>query len=163
MQKITPFLWFDDKAEEAMNFYVSVFKNSKVVRITRHGEGGPGPKGTVVSATFQLDGQEFFALNGGPQFSFTPAISFFVDCETQQEVDELWEKLSEGGEKQRCGWLKDKYGLSWQIIPAALGKMLHDKDAEKAKRVMTAMLQMDKIDIQRLQQAYGEGAANLLP
>jgi len=154
MQKITPFLWFDGKAEEAMNFYVSVFKNSKVVRVTRFGEGGPGPKGTVMSATFQLDGQDFFALNGGPQFTFTPAISFFVNCETQQEVDELWEKLSEGGKKERCGWLKDKYGVSWQIIPSALGKMLQDKDAEKSKRVMKAMLQMDKIDIQTLKQAY---------
>src|SRR5260370_19395547 len=147
MQKITPFLWFDGKAEEAMNFYVSVFKNSRVVRVTRFGEGGPGPKGTVMSATFQLDGQGFFALNGGPQFTFTPAISFFVNCWTQQEVDELWEKLSEGGKKERCGWLKDKYGLSWQIIPSALCKMLQDKDAEKSKNVMKSMLQMDKIDI----------------
>jgi predicted 3-demethylubiquinone-9 3-methyltransferase (glyoxalase superfamily) len=154
MQKITPFLWFDGKAEEAMNFYVSVFKNSKVVRVTRYGEAGPGPKGTVMSATFQLDGQDFFALNGGPQFAFTPAISFFVHCETQQEVDELWEKLSEGGKKERCGWLKDRYGLSWQIIPTILGKMLQDPDPEKAKRVMQAMLQMDKIDIQRLKQAH---------
>src|SRR6266850_2604935 len=154
MQKITPFLWFDGKAEEAMNFYVSVFKNSKVVSVTRNGEGGPGPKGTVMSATFELEGQRFLALNGGPQFSFSPAISFFVNCETQPEVDEQWEKLSEGGEKQRCGWLKDKYGLSWQIIPSALGKLLQDKDPEKAKRVMKAMLQMDKIDIQRLKQAY---------
>ena len=153
MQKITPFLWFDGKAEEAMNFYVSVFKNSKVGRVTRYGEAGPGQKGTVMSATFQLDGQDFFALNGGPQFVFTPAISFFVNCETQQEVDELWEKLSEGGRKDRCGWLKDRYGLSWQIIPSVLGKMLQDPDAEKAKRVMQAMLQMDKIDIQRLKQA----------
>ena len=134
MQKITPFLWFDGKAEEAMNFYVSVFKNSKVVRVTRYGEGGPGAKGTVMSATFQLEGQDFFALNGGPQFTFSPAISFFVNCETQQEVDELWEKLSEGGSKDRCGWLNDKYGLSWQIIPSVLGKMLQDKDAEKAAR-----------------------------
>ena len=154
MQKITPFLWFDGKAEEAMNFYVSIFKNSKAGSVTRYGDAGPGPKGTVMSAKFQLDGQDFFALNGGPQFTFSPAISFFVNCETQQEVDELWEKLSEGGEKQRCGWLKDKYGLSWQIIPSALGKLLQDKDAEKAKRVMNAMLQMDKIDIQRLKQAY---------
>ena len=154
MQKITPFLWFDDKAEEAMNFYVSVFKNSKVGRASRYGEGGPGPKGTVMSATFRLDGQDFFALNGGPQFKFTPAISFFVNCETQQEVDELWEKLSEGGKKERCGWLKDKYGLSWQIIPSILGKLLQDKDAKKAKRVMQAMLQMEKLDIQRLQEAY---------
>jgi predicted 3-demethylubiquinone-9 3-methyltransferase (glyoxalase superfamily) len=157
MQKITPFLWFDGKAEEAMNFYVSIFKNSKVARVTRYGEGGPGPKGTVMSATFQLDGQDFFALNGGPQFTFSPAISFFVNCETQQEVDELWEKLSEGGERQRCGWLKDKYGLSWQIVPSVLGKMLQDRDAEKAKRVMMAMLQMDKIEINRLQQAYDRG------
>jgi predicted 3-demethylubiquinone-9 3-methyltransferase (glyoxalase superfamily) len=157
MQKITPFLWFDDKAEEAMNFYVSIFKNSKVGRVTRYGEAGPGRKGTVMSATFQLDGQEFFALNGGPHYTFTPAISFFVNCETQEEVDELWEKLSAGGKKDRCGWLKDKYGLSWQIIPAALGKMLQDPDPEKAKRVMQAMLQMDKIEISGLQQAYDRG------
>jgi predicted 3-demethylubiquinone-9 3-methyltransferase (glyoxalase superfamily) len=158
MQKITPFLWFDGKAEEAMNFYVSVFKNSKVVRVSRYGEGGPGPKGTVMSATFELEGQQFYALNGGPQFTFTPAISLFVNCETQQEVDELWDKLSEGGKKERCGWLKDKYGLSWQIIPSALGKLLGDKDPAKANRVMMAMLQMDKIDIQRLQQAYEQAA-----
>jgi len=154
MQKITPFLWFDGKAEEAMNFYVSIFKDSRVVRVTRCGDAGPGPKGTVMSATFQLDGQEFFALNGGPQFTFSPAISFFVNCETQQEVDDLWEKLSEGGTKERCGWLKDKYGLSWQIIPSALGKMLHDKDAGNSKKVWEAMLQMDKIDIKTLKQAY---------
>jgi len=157
MQKITPFLWFDGEAEEAMNFYVSVFKNSKVVRVSRYGAAGPGPKGTVMSATFQLDGQDFFALNGGPHFTFSPAISFFVNCETQQEVDELWEKLSEGGEKSKCGWLKDKYGLSWQIIPSVLGRLLQDKDVEKANRVMKAMLQMDKIDIKRLQQAYDRG------
>jgi predicted 3-demethylubiquinone-9 3-methyltransferase (glyoxalase superfamily) len=154
MPRITPFLWFDGKAEEAMNFYVAIFKNSRVVRVTRCGDAGPGPKGTVMSATFQLDGQEFFALNGGPQFSFSPAISFFVNCETQQEVDDLWEKLSEGGTKERCGWLKDKYGLSWQIIPSALGKMLHDKDAGNSKKVWEAMLQMDKIDIKTLKQAY---------
>jgi predicted 3-demethylubiquinone-9 3-methyltransferase (glyoxalase superfamily) len=154
MQKITPFLWFDGKAEEAMNFYVSIFKNSKTVSVARCGEGGPGPKGTVMTATFQLDGQNFIALNGGPMFTFSPAISFFVNCETQPEVDELWEKLSVGGEKQRCGWLKDKYGLSWQIVPSVLGKLLQDKDAAKASRVMQAMLQMDKIDIGRLQQAY---------
>jgi predicted 3-demethylubiquinone-9 3-methyltransferase (glyoxalase superfamily) len=123
MQKITPFLWFDGNAEEAMNFYVSVFKNSKVVSVMRYGEAGPGPKGTVMGATFQLDGQQFHALNGGPKFAFTPAISLFVNCETQQEVDDLWEKLSDGGEKQRCGWLKDKYGLSWQIIPSILGEL----------------------------------------
>ncbi len=154
MQKITPFLWFDGKAEEAMNFYTSIFKNSKIGRITRYGDAGPGPKGAVMSATFQLDGQEFMALNGGPQFKFTEAISFFVNCETQEEVDELWEKLSDGGQKSRCGWLKDKYGLSWQIIPSALGKMLGDKDPEKSQRVMKAMLQMDKIDIRRLQEAH---------
>ena len=154
MQKITPYLWFDDKAEEAMNFYISVFKNSKVVSVTRYGEAGPGPKGTVMFANFQLDGQDFFALNGGPLFSFTEAISFFVNCETQQEVDEIWEKLSAGGQKSRCGWLKDKYGLSWQIIPKVLSEMLRDKDPEKSKRVMQAMLQMSKIEIKALKQAY---------
>jgi predicted 3-demethylubiquinone-9 3-methyltransferase (glyoxalase superfamily) len=154
MQKITPFLWFDDKAEEAMHFYVSIFKNSKVGIVTRYGDAGPGPKGAVMSATFQLDGQDFFALNGGPHYKFTPAISFFVNCETQQEVDDLWEKLSAGGRKDRCGWLQDKYGLSWQIIPSVLGKMLGDKDARKAQGVMQAMLKMDKIDINKLKQAY---------
>lgn len=154
MQKINPFLWFDGTAEEAMNFYVSIFKNSKIESVARYGEEGPGPKGSAMSCTFQLDGQHFMALNGGPHFTFSPAISFFVNCETQQEVDELWEKLSEGGEKQRCGWLKDKYNLSWQIIPTALGQMLQDKDAEKSSRVMQAMLQMDKIDIEILKQAY---------
>jgi len=124
MPKITPFLWFDDKAEEAMNFYVSIFKNSKVGTINRYGEAGPGPKGRAMSVTFQLDGQEFFALNGGPLFKFTEAISFFVNCETQAEIDELWEKLSEGGQTSPCGWLKDRYGLSWQIIPSVLTKML---------------------------------------
>jgi len=157
MQKITPFLWFDGKAEEAMNFYVSVFKNSKVVRVSRSGDAGPGPKGTVMSATFQLDGQDFFALNGGPQFTFTPAISFFVNCETQQEVDQLWDKLSDGGRKERCGWLKDKYGLSWQVVPSILGRLLGDTDAAKSKRVMQAMLQMDKLDIKGLQDAYDGG------
>lgn len=157
MQKITPFLWFDGNAEEAMNFYVSIFRNSKVVNVRRYGEAGPGPKGAVMTGTFQLNGQEFFALNGGPKYTFTPAISFFVNCETQQEVDELWEKLSEGGRQDRCGWLQDKYGLSWQIIPSALGKMLGDKDPEKSNRVMKAMLQMAKIDIKRLKQAYDPG------
>ena len=157
MQKIVPFLWFDGKAEEAMNFYVSIFKNSKVVRVTRYGDAGPGPKGTVMSATFELEGQEFYALNGGPQFTFTPAISLFVNCETQQEVDELWKKLSAGGREDPCGWLQDKYGLSWQIIPTALGKMLGDKDPQKANRVMQAMLKMKKIDIKGLQQAYDRG------
>lgn len=154
MQKITPFLWFDGNAEEAMNLYVSVFKNSKVVSVTRYGEAGPGPKGTVMSATFQLEGQQFYALNGGPQYKFTPAISLFVSCETQKEVDELWNKLSAGGHKDRCGWLQDKYGLSWQIIPTVLGKMLQDKNPRKSQNVMKAMLQMDKIDIAKLKQAY---------
>ena len=154
MQKITPFLWFNDNAEEAMNFYISIFKNSKVLNVARYGEAGPGPKGTVMTATFQLDGQEFVALNGGPHFKFTEAISFVVYCETQEEVDEFWEKLSEGGEKSRCGWLKDKYGLSWQIVPTILAELYQDKDAEKTKRVMEAMLQMDKLDIKTLKQAY---------
>ena len=158
MQKISPCLWFDDKAEEAVNFYVSVFKNSKIGSITRYGKEGAEvsgrPKGTVMTVTFQLDGQEFMALNGGPQFTFSPAISFLANCETQEEVDALWEKLSEGGEKVECGWLKDKYGVSWQIVPTVLGEMLQDKDAEKSKRVMQALLQMHKIDIKRLQQAY---------
>ena len=157
MQKIVPFLWFDGKAEETMNFYVSIFKNSKVVSVTRYGEAGPGPKGTVMSATFQLEGQEFYALNGGPQFRFTPAISLFVNCETQQEVNELWDKLSAGGAIQQCGWLQDKFGLSWQIIPTVLGRMLQDKNAGKAPSVMKAMLQMKKIDIRGLQQAYDRG------
>lgn len=153
MQKITPFLWFDDKAEEAMNFYVSIFKHSKVGRVSRYGEAGPGPKGSVMSATFDLDGQEFFALNGGPVFQFTPAISFFVNCETQAEVDEFWEKLSAGGETNRCGWLRDKYGVSWQIVPSILGKLLQDPDAAKSTRVMRAMMQMTKLDIRGLEQA----------
>ena len=153
MQKITPFLWFDDQAEEAMVFYTSIFKNSKIGSISRYGDAGPGPAGSVMSATFQLDGQEFMALNGGPVFTFSPAISFFVNCETQEEVDDLWDKLSEGGEEGQCGWLKDRYGLSWQIVPSALGEMLGDKDAEKAQRVMNAMLQMRKIDIATLRLA----------
>lgn len=154
MQKITPFLWFDDKAEEAMNFYAAIFKNSAIGHVTRYGDAGPGPKGTVISATFQLDGQEFIALNGGPHFTFSPATSFFVNCATQEEVDELWEKLSAGGEKGRCAWLKDKYGVSWQIVPAVLGEMLQDKDARRSARVMAAMLKMTKIDIEALRQAY---------
>jgi predicted 3-demethylubiquinone-9 3-methyltransferase (glyoxalase superfamily) len=157
MQKITPFLWFDGNAEEAMKFYVSIFKNSKILSVARYGEAGPGLAGSVMTGTFQLDGQELMALNGGPHFKFTEAISLFVNCETQEEVDELWEKLSAGGQKSRCGWLKDKFGLSWQIIPKALGMMLQDKDPEKSKRVMNAMLQMDKIDIKGLKQAYEQG------
>ena len=154
MQKITPFLWFENQAEEAANFYASVFKNSKIGKISRYGEAGPGPEGSVMVVSFQLEGEEFLALNGGPLFKFTEAISLSVNCETQEEVDELWEKLSEGGEKGRCGWLKDRYGLSWQINPGVLGEMLSDEDAGKAKRVMEAMLQMDKIDIGKLKQAY---------
>ena len=157
-QRIVPFLWLDGKAEEAMHFYISVFRNSKIVSVTRYGEGGPGPKGMVMTGTFQLEGQNFMALNGGPQFTFSQAISFFVNCETQQEVDELWEKLSEGGEKQRCGWLKDKYGVSWQIIPTALQKLMSDPNPKKAAGVMQAMLQMDKIDIRRLQEAHDTAA-----
>ena len=153
MQKITPFLWFDGKAEEAMNFYVSIFKNSKVVSVARYGDAGPGPKGTVMSATFQLEGQEFYALNGGPQYKFTPAISLFISCKTQEEVDELWEKLSEGGRTDQCGWLQDKFGLSWQVIPTILGELLRDKDRAKSNRVMQAMMKMTKIDIKKLKQA----------
>lgn len=154
MQKITPFLWFDGKAEEAAKFYTSIFKNSKIGRIDRYPEGAPAPAGSVMSVTFQIEGQEFHALNGGPMYKFTPAISFFVNCTTQEEVDELWEKLSEGGTPNRCGWLQDKFGVSWQIIPAVLREMLGDKDPQKSKRVMEAMLQMVKIDIKRLKQAY---------
>ena len=157
MQKITPFLWYDGNAEEAVNFYVSIFKNAKVVSVARYGDAGPGPKGSVMTMAFQLEGQNFVALNGGPQYNFTPAISFVVSSETQEEVDELWEKLSAGGRKDRCAWLTDKYGVSWQIVPTILSKLLQDKDPEKAKRVMQAMLQMDKIDINRLKQAYDKG------
>jgi predicted 3-demethylubiquinone-9 3-methyltransferase (glyoxalase superfamily) len=158
MQKITPFLWFNGQAEEAANLYTSLFKNSKIRNAARYGEAGPGPKGSVMSVTFQLDGQEFIALNGGPQFTFSPAVSFLVSCETQEEVDRLWEKLSEGGQTNRCGWLQDKFGLSWQIVPSVLGKMLHDQDPEKSKKVMKAMLQMEKIDIAVLERAYQASA-----
>jgi predicted 3-demethylubiquinone-9 3-methyltransferase (glyoxalase superfamily) len=155
MQKISPFLWFDNQAEEAMHHYVSIFKNSKVGKITRYGDAGPGPKGTVMVASFELEGQRFAALNGGPQFRFTEAISFVVNCETQEEVDELWEKLGEGGQFQQCGWLKDKFGLSWQIVPTALIELISDPDPVKSRRVMEAMLQMTKIDIAKLRQAHG--------
>jgi len=154
MQKIIPFLWFDHQAEEAMKYYVSIFKNSKVVSVARYGDAGPGPKGTVMMATFQLEGQEFYALNGGPKYRFTPAISLFVSCETQEEVDRLWEKLTEGGRADQCGWLQDKYGLSWQIIPTILGKLMSDPDPKKSQAIMKAMLQMAKLDIARLKQAY---------
>jgi predicted 3-demethylubiquinone-9 3-methyltransferase (glyoxalase superfamily) len=154
IQKITPFLWFDHQAEEAANFYTSIFGNSRVTAVTRYGEAGPGPKGSVMTVAFQLAGQPFVALNGGPVFKFTEAISFVVNCETQQEVDEVWEKLSEGGTEVQCGWLKDRYGLSWQIVPTVLPQMLQDKDGERSQRVMKAMLQMKKIDIADLQRAY---------
>jgi predicted 3-demethylubiquinone-9 3-methyltransferase (glyoxalase superfamily) len=160
MQKITPCLWFDNQAEEAANFYVSVFKNAKIRNITRYGEAGyevhRRPAGTVMTVEFQLDGQDFVALNGGPVFKFNEAISFQVHCRTQEEVDHYWEKLSQGGDKhaQQCGWLKDKYGMSWQIVPTVLGEMLQDKDPQKTNRVMKALLQMDKLDIKRLKQAF---------
>ena len=156
MQKITPFLWFDNNLEEALDFYTSIFKNATVTNMSRYGSAGPGPEGTVMSATFQLEGQAFFALNGGPQFKFTPAISFFVNCKTQEEVDELWERLSEGGKKDRCGWLKDKFGLSWQVVPSILGELLNAKDRRRAKNVMQAMMKMEKLDIAGLQQAYDQ-------
>ena len=154
MQKIIPCLWFDGKAEEAMNFYASIVPNSKVLSVLRVGDAGPGPKGSVLTANFQLQGVEFLALNGGPQFKFTEAVSFIIYCETQEEVDRYWEKLSEGGHKDQCGWLKDKYGLSWQITPIQLPQMLKDKDPKKADRVMSAMMKMNKLDIKALQQAY---------
>ncbi|MGA2334679.1 MAG: VOC family protein [Terriglobales bacterium] len=154
MQKITPFLWFDGQAEEAANFYTSIFKNSKILNTARYGDAGPGPKGTVMTVTFQLEGQNFMALNGGPHYTFSPAISFFVDCETQAEVDELWEKLSAGGKDLQCGWLKDKFGLSWQIIPKALMELMQDKDPVKSQRVFKAMLQMTRIDVEGLKRAY---------
>ena len=154
MQKITPYLWFDDRAEEAMLFYTSIFKNSKIGEVSRYGEGGPGEPGKVMSATFELEGQQFMALNGGPHFSFTPAISLFVNCDTQAEVDELWDKLIEGGAPSQCGWLTDKFGLSWQIIPQALGEMLNDKDPAKSQRVMQAMMKMVKLDVPTLKRAY---------
>ncbi len=154
MQKITPFLWFDNQAEEAVEFYTSIFKNSKIGSITRYGEAGPGPAGSVLTASFELEGLQFTALNGGPHFKFTEATSFYVNCESQDEVDYLWDRLSEGGQVQQCGWLKDKFGLSWQIIPSALSRMLSDPDPAKANRVMQAMLQMKKIEVAKLQEAY---------
>jgi len=157
VQKITPFLWYDNNAEEAVSLYISVFKNSKITDITRYGDAGPGPKGSVMTIAFQLEGQDFIALNGGPMFKFTEAISLSVDCKTQQEVDELWEKLSAGGQPGQCGWLKDKFGLSWQIVPSALVEMLQDQDAEKSNRVMQAMMQMRKIDVASLRRAYENG------
>ena len=154
MPKITPWLWFDKEAEEAANFYVSIFKNSKILDVRRYGDQGSGPDGTALTVTFELEGQEITGLNGGPHFKPNEAFSFFVNCETQQEVDEYWGKLTEGGEESQCGWLKDRYGYSWQIIPSALGELLGDEDPEKAGRVMKAMLQMKKIDIAGLQEAF---------
>jgi len=154
MQKITPFLWFDSNAEEAANFYTSIFKNSKILTVARYGEAGPGPKGSAMTVTFQLEGQQFIALNGGPHYTFSPAISFFVNCETQAEVDEFWSKLSAGGKEVQCGWLQDKFGVSWQIIPNALMELMSDKDPVKSQRVFKAMLQMTKIDIEGLKRAY---------
>lgn len=156
-QKITTFLTFDGRAEEAVELYTSIFENSRVVSTNRYGDAGPGPKGSFMSATFELAGQEFIALNGGPSFAFSQGISLFVDCETQDEVDELWEKLSDGGEKGPCGWLTDRFGVSWQIIPRVLGELLGDPDRRKADRVMNAMLGMDKIEIAGLRQAYEAG------
>ena len=154
MQKITPFLWFNTEAEEAMNFYTSIFKNSKIKGISRYGEAGPGTPGSVMTATFELEGMDFTALNGGPEFKFNESISFLVDCKSQEEVDYFWTRLTEGGEEGPCGWLKDKFGVSWQIVPTALGEMLGDPDPEKSKRVMEAMLKMKKIEIPLLKQAY---------
>ena len=158
IQKITPFMWFDDNAEEAARFYTSIFKKSKIIDVTHYGESGAEasgrPKGTVMTVTFELEGQRFMALNGGPIFKFSPATSFLVSCETQKEVDDLWEKLSEEGEVEQCGWLKDKFGVSWQIVPSVLGEMMQDKDAEKSEKVMKALIQMKKIDILSLQKAY---------
>lgn len=157
MQKITPCLWFDGRAEEAANHYVSIFKNSRIVRIARYGDTGPGPAGSVLTVQFQLEGQDFIALNGGPMFKFTEAISLSVDCRTQGDVDALWRKLSAGGSEGRCAWLKDKFGVSWQIVPTVLVEMLQDKDPAKSARVMAAMLQMSKIDIAQLQRSYDNG------
>jgi predicted 3-demethylubiquinone-9 3-methyltransferase (glyoxalase superfamily) len=153
-QKITPFLWFNDNAEEAMDFYVSVFKNSKVVNVSRYPEGSPGPAGKVMVASFQIEGQDFMVLNGGPHYTITPGISFMVDCKDQEEVDYFWDNLVEGGEAMQCGWLTDKFGVTWQIIPSILGDLMSDPDPEKSGRVMQALMQMVKIDIKGLQDAY---------
>ena len=154
MPKITLFLWFDTQAEEAARFYTSIFKNSKIGAIARYGDAGPGPKGSVMTIAFTLDGQEFVGLNGGPNFAFTPAVSFVVHCKTQEEVDQFWDALSRGGKGGRCGWLTDKFGLSWQIVPDIIGELMQDKDPSRSKRVMEALLQMDKLDIAKLKQAY---------
>jgi len=154
MQKITTFLWFNDKAEEAANFYVAAFKNSKIINVTRNGDAGPGPKGLALVVNFQIEGQEFIALNGGPQYAFTPAISLLVDCEDQKEVDNLWSKLTAGGKEVQCGWLQDKYGLSWQIVPKIFFELMGDRDPAKAQRVFKAMMQMVKFDIEGLKRAH---------
>jgi predicted 3-demethylubiquinone-9 3-methyltransferase (glyoxalase superfamily) len=156
MQRITTFLTFNDEAEEAVAFYTAIFENSRIVSSMRYGDAGPGPKGTLMSATFELDGQRFMALNGGPSFRFEQGISLYVSCDTQEEVDRYWEKLTEGGEEGPCGWLTDKFGVSWQVVPRVLGEMLNDEDADKARRVMNAMLQMSKIDIEGMRRAYEE-------
>jgi predicted 3-demethylubiquinone-9 3-methyltransferase (glyoxalase superfamily) len=153
-QKITPCLWFNGNAEEAVHFYVSVFKNSKIEAVSHYGKNMPMPEGTVLTVVFLLEGQEFLALNGGPEFTFSEAISFVVNCETQQEIDVFWSKLSDGGQIQQCGWLKDKFGVSWQIVPIQLGKMLQNKDPEKSQRVLQEIMQMIKIDIEKLETAY---------
>lgn len=154
MQKISTCLWYNGQAEEAANFYISIFKNSKITNVMRMPEGGPAPAGTVMSVNFVLEGNEYIGLNGGPQYSFTPAISFFVKCNTQEEIDHLWDSLSDGGREDRCGWLQDKFGVSWQIVPPVLGEMLGDKDRSKASRVMNAMLKMRKLEIAVLKQAF---------
>jgi predicted 3-demethylubiquinone-9 3-methyltransferase (glyoxalase superfamily) len=154
MQKILPCLWFDGQAEQAVNFYTSIFTNSRILNMSYYGEAGPGKKGTVLMVTFQISDQEYMALNGGPEYKFSPAISLFVNCQGQEEVDYFWEKLSEGGEKGPCGWLTDKFGVSWQIVPTIMGDLMSDKDEKKVERVMHAMLQMGKLDISKLQQAY---------
>lgn len=157
MQKITPYLWFDNQAEEAANFYTRLFKNSKILGLTRYGEGMPLPAGTVLTVNFELDGQEFVALNGGPEFKFTEAVSLFVNCETQEEVDTLWAKFTDGGEESMCGWLKDKYGLSWQIIPSGLTDLVNGPDPEKSARAVQCMFTMHKIDLAEIRQAYEQG------
>jgi predicted 3-demethylubiquinone-9 3-methyltransferase (glyoxalase superfamily) len=157
MQNIMPCLWFDNNAEEAVSFYLSIFKDAKILGMTRYGDAGPGPKGSVMTVSFELRGQEYLGLNGGPRFKFSEAVSFIVKCGTQEEIDEMWERLSEGGAKSRCGWLKDKFGLSWQIVPSFIGEMMLDQDPEKVNRVMKAVLQMDKLDIKRMKQAYEQG------
>jgi len=156
MQKINPFLWFDSEAEDAANFYTSIFRNSRIVNVSRYGDAGPGGKGRVMSVSFELDGQTFMALNGGPMFTFSPAISFFVNCETQTEVDDLWARLCEGGEPSRCGWLKDRFGVSWQIIPSVLGRLLQGSEPAKSSRVMEAMMKMGKIEIAELKEAAAQ-------